>query len=542
MFWAQRSRPHPMRTNTASNRRRQCRPMLESLEDRWLLSSGFAQLNLTSDVPGLARVTDPDLVNPWGIAFSPTGPFWFAENGGGVSDILDGRGKPLSLIVTVRSGVRSDSAPTGTVFNAGSGFVMSVNGVSAPSRFLFAGEDGTISGWTSLVDQPRAHLVVDNSSRGAVYTGLTLATPSLDHSFLYAADFGRGTIDVFDSHFHPIVNPAAFQDPNLPHGYAPFTIQNINNLLFVAYALRAEEDNDAAGGGVIDIYDPSGSLLRRFASAGALDSPWGLAAAPSGFGSFGGALLVGNNGDGRIIAYDAASGTMLGQLPDDNGTPISIPDLWALTFGNGHAGGDSNTLFFTAGLDEEQHGLFGAIQAPGRRNADTAGPGVFDPHAPGEPGDYPLPPRDGPAFRASSSEQLVPTVDLLPLRETSLLLIPTLSTTTRSSTRSPVSLQSTAMLEVAIQPFPMPVPTPSGNSFRSAQSDSPPGQSAGSSAGAFMSFLDVRVTGVSQTSPPLQPLRVVVGRSTPPADSAAKVHERSVESHIEILVTQVNEE
>src|SRR5262249_30058186 len=141
----------------------------------------------------------------------------------------------------------------------------------------------------------------------------------------------------------------------------------------------------------------------------------------------------------------------------------------------------------------------------------------------------------------SSSEQLVPTVDLLPLRETSLLLIPTLSTTTRSSTRSPVSLQSTAMLEVAIQPFPMPVPA-SRDSFRSAQSDSPPGQSAGSSAGAFLSFLDVRVTGVSQTSPPLQPPRVVVGRSTPPADSAAKVHERSVASHIEILVTQVNEE
>src|SRR5262249_3409013 len=158
--------------------------------------------------------------------------------------------------------------------------------------------------------------------------------------------------------------------------FAPFNIQNINNLLFVAYAPQEEEGQDAAGGGFIDIYDPSGSLLRRFASAGALDSPWGLAAAPSGFGPFGGALLVGNNRDGRIIAYDAASGAMLGQLPGDNGMPIRIPDLWALTFGNGHAGGDSNTLFFTAGLDEEHHGLFGAIQAPGRQNADTAGTGI----------------------------------------------------------------------------------------------------------------------------------------------------------------------
>src|SRR5262245_56961864 len=201
-----KSRPWP-------DRQRRYRPVLEFLEGRHLLSGGFGLVNLASDVPGLARVTDANLVNPWGLAYSPTGPFWFAENGSGVSDILDGRGEPFSLVVTVPSAAHSGSAPTGTVFNGGAGFVISENGASAPSRFLFASEDGTISGWTTVVDATRALLAVDNSSPGAVYTGLALATDPTDHSFLYAADFSRGTIDMFDQDFRPVVRPGSFQDP-----------------------------------------------------------------------------------------------------------------------------------------------------------------------------------------------------------------------------------------------------------------------------------------------------------------------------------------
>jgi uncharacterized protein (TIGR03118 family) len=410
-------------------RQRPYRLFLECLEDRCLLSGGFAQVDLASNVPGWARVTDPNLVNPWGIAYSPTGPFWFGDNGSGVSDLLDGRGQPVPLVVTIPSATRWGSSPTGTVFNGGAGFAISENGVSAPSRFLFAAQDGTISGWTSVVDPTRALVAVNNASSWADYTGLALAT-SAGQSFLYAADFSHRTIDVFDQDFRPVVRPGSFQDPNLPRGFAPFNIQNINNLLFVTYAQKSAHGSDVvagAGHGFIDVYDASGTLVRRFASGGALNAPWGLALAPADFGGFGGALLAGNNGDGLINAYDPVSGAFLGDIEDTSGKPIAIPNLWALTFGNGHAGGDSETLFFTAGLDYESHGLFGAIQSPEKRGADTAGSGVFDPHAPGETGDYPLPPRDGPAFLVSNEAPPIPMADLLPLRASSLALVPTLS-------------------------------------------------------------------------------------------------------------------
>src|SRR5262249_53756750 len=178
------------------------------------LTGGYTQVNLASDVPGLARVTDPNLVNPWGMSFSPTGPFWFADNGTGVSDVLDGGGQPVPLGATVPHG-----SPTGVVFNDGPGFVVWENGISAPSRFLFATEDGTISGWTEVVDSTHALHVVDNSSAGAVYKGLALATDSAGQSFLYAADFGRGRIDVFDQNFKAVARAGSFQDPNLPSGF-----------------------------------------------------------------------------------------------------------------------------------------------------------------------------------------------------------------------------------------------------------------------------------------------------------------------------------
>jgi uncharacterized protein (TIGR03118 family) len=428
--------------------------VVERLEERCLLSGGFAQINLASDIPGLARVTDPNLVNPWGLAYSPTGPFWFANNGSGVSNLLDGRGQPIPLVVTVPAAARSRGKPTGTVFNGGDGFPISQNGVAAPSRFLFAGADGTISGWTAVVDPARALQAIDNSSSGAAYTGLALAADPAGHRFLYAADFHRGTIAVFDRDFRPVARPDAFRDPNLPDDFVPFNIQNINNLLFVTYAQHDEEEPDEVDGdgqGFIDVYDSGGSLIRRFASQGALNAPWGLAIAPLNFGPFGGALLVGNNGDGHINALDASSGIFLGQLTDEDGLPIAIPDLWALTFGNGHLAGDSDTLFFTAGADDEEHGLFGAIQSPLRRGADTAGPGTFDPHALGEPGDYPVPPIRGPALQQRNDPPRVATAILLPSRESSLAMIPTLSTVSQPGARGAVHLAETPTVAASFQ-------------------------------------------------------------------------------------------
>ena len=417
------------RKRAAFCRHQSVRPVLECLEDRCLLSGGFLQINLASDLPGLAAETDPNLVNPWGIAFSRTGPFWVTDNGTGVSDIVDGNGKPFSLAGNIPSAVLTGDAPTGVVFNGGPGFVLSQDGVVAPSRFLFANEDGRIFGWSAVVDPSGALLALDNSITGADYTGLALAADPAGHSFLFAADFSHDTIAIFDQAFRPVQRPGAFQDPNLPAGFAPFNIQNIDNRLFVTYAQRNGRDSIAGAGlGFIDVYNTNGNLVSRFASNGALNAPWGLALAPADFGPFGGALLVANNGDGHINAFNPVNGAFLGELADGNGSAIAVSNLWALTFGNDHAGGDSHTLFFTAGVGDEAHGLFGALQAPGRQGANTAGSGAFDPTAPGEPGDYPLPPRDGPVPAAGSDNQTFPTIDLLPLSEFSLAMAPTLST------------------------------------------------------------------------------------------------------------------
>src|SRR5262245_58101586 len=408
--------------------RRRYRPVLECLEDRTFPCAGFSQINLASDVPGLARVTDPHVVNPWGIAFSPTGPFWFADNGSDTSNILDGRGQPFSLVVAVDS--PTAARPTGIAFNAGPGFVISEGDIWAPSRFLFVGEDGVIAGWTAVVDSMHALVAVDNSSRGAIYTGLALATDPIGDSLLYAADVHHGRIDVFDHDFKPLSVPGGFVDHGLPDGFVPFNIQAIDNLLYVTYARQVDDGGDVlagAGLGFVDIYNLDGSLVRRLASQGPLNAPWGLALAPDNFGPLGGALLVGNNGDGRINAYDPRSGEFLGALSDEHGAPLAIPDLWALSFGNGHLAGDAWTLFFTAGIDEEAHGLFGAIQSSEHQGADTAGIGVFDPHAPGEPGDYPLPPRDGPSTRGAAENRPFTNAVLLPMNDSSLILIPTLT-------------------------------------------------------------------------------------------------------------------
>jgi uncharacterized protein (TIGR03118 family) len=334
-------------------------------------SQGFyQQTNLVSDLPGVALVTDPHLVNPWGIVHGPTTPFWISDNGMGVSTLYNGTGAPFPvgspLVVTIPpphgSPAGTLAAPTGVVFNGTTGFVVSNGTVSGAALFIFATEDGTISGWNRNVDVHNAILEVDKSP-GAVYKGLAMGSNS-SGTFLYATNFRAGTVDVFDSQFHQVSLSGSFTDPNLLPGYAPFGIANINGNLYVTYALQnAAKHDDVAGPahGFVDIYDTNGHLIRRLATRGRLNSPWGLAMAPANFGRFSNDLLVGNFGDGRINAVDPATGDFLGQLRDANNNPITINGLWGLDFGNDANAGPSTTLFFTAGLNDEANGLFGSL-------------------------------------------------------------------------------------------------------------------------------------------------------------------------------------
>lgn len=321
----------------------------------------FTQTNLVSDIKGEAKTFDPNLVNPWGIAHSATSPFWVSDNGAGVATLYTGSGAKLGLVVTVPppNGGTPPAAPTGQVFN---GTASNFNG----THFIFDTEDGTVSGWSSGT---AATLEVDNSGSGAVYKGLAMDS-SGGNAFLYATNFHAGTVDVFNSSFTQVTVPGGFEDPNIPAGYAPFGIQNIGGKLFVTYALQdgAKHDDVAGpGNGFIDVFDANGNLLGRLVSNGDLNSPWGLALAPAGFGKFGGDLLVGNFGDGMIDAYNATSGAFEGTLDDKNGNPIVNEGLWGLSFGSGSAnGGDAKTLYFTAGIpgpagEVEDHGLFGSI-------------------------------------------------------------------------------------------------------------------------------------------------------------------------------------
>jgi uncharacterized protein (TIGR03118 family) len=326
----------------------------------------FTQTNLVSDLPGVAAQLDPNLVNPWGIASSATGPFWVSDNHTGVATVYNSSGVPFPvgspLIVTVPPplGGAPPSAPTGVIFNSGSNF--------GGAHFIFATEDGTIAAWVSGA---AATLVVDNSPSGAVYKGLASGT-SGSQTLLYVANFNAGTIDVFDTTFSPVTVPGDFQDPNLPAGYAPFDIQNIGGNLFVTYAKQDANKHDDASGpgnGFVDVFGTDGVLIRRLISNGPLNSPWGLAIAPSSFGPLAGDLLVGNFGDGMINAFDPTIGTFFGDLVDASNNPIKIPGLWGLLDGNGGNGGNPNFLYFSAGIPGpdkiEDHGLFGSLSPNG---------------------------------------------------------------------------------------------------------------------------------------------------------------------------------
>ena len=326
------------------------------------------------NLAGVAKFQDPNLVNAWGLSHSPTGPWQISDNGAGLSTRYKGNGMGVPPVVTIPlPGGGPGGAPTGNVFNGTNGFVVMQGSASGPSQFLFATEDGTISGWNPNVDLTHAIIAVDRSTvrqgkfRGAVYKGLALGQNS-SGPFLFATDFRFGTVEMFDTTFHLVksfTDPALASDcPIRGQCFAPFGIQNIGGKLFVTFALQDAAHHDdvkGVGNGFVDVFDTSGTMLQRFASQGTLNSPWGLAPAPGGFGTVSNDVLVGNFGDGRINAFDPASGAFLGQLQGQNGQPITINGLWGLAFGNGGLAGATTTLFFAAGLNDEADGLFGSI-------------------------------------------------------------------------------------------------------------------------------------------------------------------------------------
>jgi uncharacterized protein (TIGR03118 family) len=320
-------------------------------------ADSYSWTNLQSDIPGVAIHTDPNLVNPWGMAVpSATGPIWVSDNGTGVSTLYNqADGAARSLIVTIPTAARNkgEANPTGIVFNSTAFFKVTKNGNSLPSRFIFVSEDGSISGWNPTLDQTHAIIAVDNGtnkgSKHAIYKGATLGVAN-GHNFLYVTDFHTGRVETYDENFQQ-VNPGGFIDSTLPTGYAPFGIRNINDQIYVTYALqdsKKEDDVPGPGNGFVNVFDTSGNLLRRLVSRGNLNAPWGLALVE------GDELWVGNFGDGQINNYDPTTGAFLETISTADGTPLEFEGLWDLL-------PLSAGVYFTAGIVDEEHGLFGLI-------------------------------------------------------------------------------------------------------------------------------------------------------------------------------------
>jgi uncharacterized protein (TIGR03118 family) len=339
-------------------------------------TTAYRQINLVSDQPGKAPLTDPDLVNAWGLAASPGtnakpgSPQWVADNGSDKATLYTGATATsvtkAGLVVSV-----TGAAPTGQVFNsAAAGFVVSdKQGHSGSSVFIFDTENGTIDGWSPTVGATSSNPstvteVARDNGANAVYKGLAIAQASDGKTYLYATNFRSGRVEAYDSTFKPVQLPGGlFVDPRLPAGYGPFGIAEINGMLYVTFAMQnatLHDDVAGLGHGFVDVFTNDGAFVHRLASRGALDSPWGLALAPAGFGRFSGDLLVGNFGNGHINVYSPSTGRHLGQLQQPSGRPIVIDGLWGLSFGNGNAA-RTDELLFSAGPDGESHGLLGKI-------------------------------------------------------------------------------------------------------------------------------------------------------------------------------------
>jgi uncharacterized protein (TIGR03118 family) len=304
-------------------------------------------------------------VNPWGISYSPAGPFWTSDNNTGLSTLYNTTGVPQALVVTIPAvGGATVGTPTGTVFNgSATDFIVTKGTKSGAASFLFDSEDGSITGWNPTVDPTNAIVAVDNSAAGAIYKGMEIANNGTAN-FLYVCNFFSRKIEVYDKSFHLTNLTGSFTDPQLPATFAPHNIRLINGQLYVLYAKQNATKTDPVFGpglGLVDIFDVNGNFIKHLTIKGKLNAPWAIALAPSTFGTFANDIIVGNLGDGRMTAYDPTTGAELGQLSNANGVPLKISGLWALTFGNGGQGGLANVLYFTAGPQAYLHGWFGSI-------------------------------------------------------------------------------------------------------------------------------------------------------------------------------------
>ncbi len=452
---------------TPRPRPNRCRPMLESLEDRTVPSTGFVETPLVSNIPGLAPNTDRELINPWGFFETPTGQFRVAANGSGQGILFNAQGQKSGADINIPPPTGSPpgttSTPNGVISNPTSDFVITVNGKSAPATLLFSTEDGTIAGWNPSLSQTRAVIAADQSGSGAVYKLLTMGQAD-GANYLYATNFHNGTVDVFDSHFalHTFFS-GQFTDPNAPAGFAPFGVKNVNGILFVTYAKQdAAKHDDVAGpgNGFIDEFTTDGHFLKRFASGTAaggtltqLNSPIGATFAPAGFGNFGGDLLIGNFGDSHVSAFDPNTGQFLGQLQDTSGNPLVLTagitgaggntkGLWGIGFGNGQGGAGTQTLFFADGPKDESDGVFGMVNAapPGNGSAPA------DPHHGGPTTSLvfvPSPQISGLELTATATTAAAPTPTGLPMLDAAPLTKAEAPTVTSTAT-APVPLDSAA--------------------------------------------------------------------------------------------------
>ncbi len=350
----------------------------------------YKQTNLTSNLASLAPTMDANLVNAWGLARSSTSPWWVADNGTGLSTLYNATGVKQGLVVTIPPGSTqaTTGTPTGTVYNGnGTAFLL------APGKaavFLFVTEDGTISGWNPGVSANQAVIMV-NHKDASVFKGVTIATIQTEsgpQTYLYAADFRQGKVEVFDTNFKPVQMRGDrddddwassdhdrgndrgggfnFDDPRLPRGYAPFNVQNIGGSIYVSFAKQDSARHDevqGAGMGFVDVFSPRGKLQARLQPGPWFNAPWGLALGSSDFGAYSHDVLVGQFGSGEILAFDPVTGKFKGKLNGIDNNPVHIDGLWAIAFGNGANAGPATSLYFTAGPDGETNGLFGTLTA-----------------------------------------------------------------------------------------------------------------------------------------------------------------------------------